>query len=45
VEAARAYLKAAELCPDDRRALRLLERLAAAHPEIEMRVPSCYERT
>ena len=35
VQAAQAYLEAATLCPDDQRALRLLQRLTAAHPEIE----------
>jgi tetratricopeptide (TPR) repeat protein len=33
--AAREYLEAARLRPDDRRALRLLHRLTVAHPEIE----------
>lgn len=43
-EAAQAYLEAAEICPDDRRALRLLERLIATHPEIETEVPGFFER-
>ena len=43
-KAAQAYLEATQICPDDRRALRLLERLAAAHPEIETEVPGFSER-
>ena len=33
-QAAREYLAAAKLCPEDPRALRLLRRLAAMHPEL-----------
>jgi tetratricopeptide (TPR) repeat protein len=33
-QAAREYLAAVKLCPEDPRSLRLLRRLAAAHPEI-----------
>jgi tetratricopeptide (TPR) repeat protein len=44
VKAAQAYLAAAEICPDDPRALRRLEYLIAIHPEIEERLPGLCKR-
>lgn len=38
-EAAVSWLAAAEKCPEDQRALRLLEDLVRSHPEIEDQVP------
>jgi len=43
-EAAASFLAAAEMCPEDQRAFRLLEELSRSHPEIQGQVPDFRSR-
>jgi len=43
-EAAASFLAAAEMCPEDQRAVRLLEELSRSHPEIQGQVPDFRSR-
>ncbi len=44
LQAASSYLTAAENCPEDIRALKLLESLVSSHPEIEKDLPTLQDR-